>query len=1073
MKSIVRSTKSLPATLALCVGVAFFFLAERTSRMPRFSSSEEESIGRREDPNARLYFDWLKYRDPKTGDIPRGIRGRELAVAAKIPTLEFQQAKLAKTELPQRTLTTNWVRRGPYNVGGRTRALAMDINDTNVIVAGGVSGGMWRSGDGGHSWIATTDPHELRSVTCVVQDKRIGKTAIWYEGTGERNGNSASMAYAPYRGDGLFKSTDDGLSWSRLTSTATFTPDVFVPPWDYVWNIAVDNARTDSDVVYAATIGAIMRSNDGGTTWRLIKGSLKNPNVNSAGPFGPHATDVIVTPPGTVYASLSWLDLQMEAGTPSIGAGIWRSSDGNSWTNITPPTASGWPTANYVRIVMAYAPSNTNVVYVLAETPGTNPTGHSLWKYTYVSGDGSGSGGVWENRSTNLPNEGGLTGTFDSQGSYDLVINVKPDNEEVVYIGGTNLYRSTDGWATNSNWTRIGGYQSASTYSQWPNHHCDEHVITFNPQKTSILLNGNDGGVYETYDDMSASVQWVSLNNGYYNSQFYTIAIDHGSPGNANILGGTQDNGTLFTTSGDPNFNWIDLFNGDGTSCAIVDGSSAYFLSTAEGNYYRVTLDNAGDFLTWTCITPKNAGPFLWVNPLVLDPNNGNRMYMPVGDVLWRNNDLAGIPLYGSNPTAVNWDSLSTTRLPGVTYTAIAEAKVPSNRIYLGSADGRIFRLEGADGANTVLEDVSTGKGLPYQGYVNCIAVDPTNGDRALVVFTNYGVQSLFSTSDAGKTWTPVGGNLEENPATGEGGGPSTRWAAILPPGGRTTYFVGTSVGLYSTMQLNGTSTVWTQEGSSAIGNLPVDMIDLRTSDGYIVVATHGGGVFTASIGFQVVVYPGDANNDGVVDVRDVLPIGRFYGLTGPTRQGGSATWGAQVLANEWDPVGAGFADCDGNGVVDSNDVVVLVRNWKATQNGGVPPGIDERAAIDEILKSLDTQSPSAVVNSIRNALNDMAGRHISSPRSFSLEQNYPNPFNPSTNFEFTLSEGTSSGTLTVFDIGGRVVWQLAVNGLAGGRHVVSWDGRGMDGNRVASGVYFYRLSAGGQTAFKRMVLVK
>jgi photosystem II stability/assembly factor-like uncharacterized protein len=1073
MKLASNTKVILSATLALSVSVAFFFFTGRHPANHRFPASIAASVEGKDDPDERINFEWLKYHDPATGEIPRGIRAKELAVAERITAVELTQRRLGKLENIQRTLTTTWARRGPYNVGGRTRALAMDVSDTSIIVAGGVSGSMWKSTDGGQSWAAATNPDELHSATCVVQDNRTGKTNIWYQGTGELYGNSASTAYAPYRGDGLFKSTDNGATWFRLAATANFTPEVFIPPWDYVWNIAVDNSRTDSDIVYAATIGAVMRSNDGGTTWQIVKGSLTDPNTNPSGPFGPRLTDVIVTPSGVVYASLSWVDLQLDAGISAIDAGIWRSPDGMTWTNITPSSASGWPAGNYKRIVMSYAPSNANVIYILAETPGTNPTGHSLWKYTFFSGDGSGAGGEWENRSENLPNENGPTGVFDSQGSYDLVIAVKPDNEQVVFIGGTNLYRSTDGWSTSTQWKRIGGYASPGSYGQWPNHHCDQHVISFNPKNPSILLNGNDGGVYETYGDTSTSVQWASLNNGYLNAQFYSVALDHGSNGNPTIVGGTQDNGTILSNSTDPGSNWVDLLGGDGTSCAIVDGSVSYVLSSQQGNYYLVSLDEVNNFSSWTCITPKNGGPFLFVNPFALDPSDQNRMYLPAGDVLWRNNDLSGIPLYSSSTTSVNWDSLSGTRINGITYTAVAVARVPANRVYLGSSDGRVFRLENANSDSPTLNDVYSGKGLPTQAYVNCIAIDPTNGDKAMIVFTNYGVQSLFYTEDAGKSWSPVGGNLEENPTTGSGGGPSTRWAAILPPGGRTTYFVGTSTGLYSTTNLNGTSTVWSLEGSSTIGNLPIDMIDIRPSDGYIAVATHGGGVFTASISFQVSVYPGDANNDGVVDVQDILPIGRFYGLSGPARLGASTTWGAQSLASAWNPLDAGFADCDGNGIVDSNDVVALVQNWRATRGQGVPSSVDYVAAAEEILQALDAQSSSAVANSLKNAVNAFAHRGIDIPSMFSLEQNYPNPFNPSTSFQFTLPKGTTSATLTIFDITGRIIWQNHMNDLASGLHTTSWGGKTMEGIAASSGVYLYRLAAGGRSAVKRMLLLR
>jgi hypothetical protein len=1056
--------------IALAVALGFFFIARRPPGKTPLLEIAAASFEERDDPNARLEYEWLKYRDPATGEIPRDIRQRELSVAARIPTKESEQLRLSKSENSSLLTSANWIRRGPYNVGGRTRALAVDVNDTTIILAGGVSGGMWRSSNGGQSWLPTTAISELHSVTCLVQDKRTGKTSTWYYGTGELYGNSASVSSAPFRGDGLFKSTDNGVTWFRLMSTATFIPHIFVPPWDYVWNLSIDNTRTDSDVVYAATIGAILRSSDGGSTWQLKLGTTTDPAASPNGPFGPRLTDVIVTSSGVAYASLSSLNIQSQSGVPAINRGIWRSPDGISWTNITP---ADWPSGDYKRIVLAYAPSNPNVIFALAETPGTNPTGHSLRKYVYSSGNGSPGtgGGTWFDLSANLPNEGDKTGTFESQGSYDLTIAVKPDNENIVYIGGTNLYRSTDGWTTTSSWKRIGGYAAPNTFVQWDNHHCDQHVITFNPRNPSILLNGNDGGVYQTYDDLANSVQWTSLNNGYFNTQFYTIAIDHGRFGNLNTIGGMQDNGTYFTNNTVATAGWINEFGGDGAYCAIADSGTSTYVSSQQGNIYRFLVDDVGNYDYWAKVTPTTGGSFLFVHPFTLDPNNQRRMYLPVGNTLWRNNDLTGIPWYTSSTTTKNWDSLQSTRITGIVYTAVAVAKFPANRVYAGTSDGRVYRLENANVGSPTPVDIYSGKGLPI-AYVNCIAADPSNGDKALLVFTNYGVQSIFSTTDAGGSWTPAGGNLEEDPATGAGGGPSVRWAAVLPPGGRTTYFVGTSVGLYSTTSLNGISTVWSQEGSSTIGNLPINMIDIRSSDGYIVAATHGGGVFSATLNFQVVVYPGDANNDAVVDVRDVLPIARFYGLTGPARGTASNTWSAQNLTSPWTPLEAGFADCDGNGVVDSSDVMALLQNWKATRAQGAPVSVDYHAAAEELLRSIDAQTTSSVTMAIRRAIVGFVER-IGVPYAFSLEQNYPNPFNPSTNIRFTLPSGVSSASLSVFDIRGRLVWRQTVRDLAEGPHTTVWNGKTSDGIAAASGVYICRLSTTGQTAYRRMILLK
>jgi hypothetical protein len=121
-------------------------------------------------------------------------------------------------------------------------------------------------------------------------------------------------------------------------------------------------------------------------------------------------------------------------------------------------------------------------------------------------------------------------------------------------------------------------------------------------------------------------------------------------------------------------------------------------------------------------------------------------------------------------------------------------------------------------------------------------------------------VISLWYSSNGGSSWQNISGNLEQY-SNGSGNGPSTRWAEILPLAGETMYFVGTSTGLYSTNLLNGTSTVWSQEGPSTIGNVVVDMLDSRTTDDLLVAATHGTGVYSTNASTFI----GDEENPAIV----------------------------------------------------------------------------------------------------------------------------------------------------------------------------------------------------------------
>ena len=233
-----------------------------------FSQEKRKEI--KDDPINRVIYEYKRLIDPLTGQIPDKIREKEL---------EFINSQKLNGKLKE-TKATNWVHRGPFNVGGRTRALAIDVNNENIILAGGVSGGMWRSTDGGSSWTKTTGSSDLHSVTAIAQDTRSGQGNTWYYATGELSGNSAGEVGGPYRGNGLFKSVDNGISWSEITSTTSNTPQSFTDNFQYFWNIKVNQVN---GYVFVATYGMIFYSTDGGTNWSA--GATQVPGVDT-GPDG-------------------------------------------------------------------------------------------------------------------------------------------------------------------------------------------------------------------------------------------------------------------------------------------------------------------------------------------------------------------------------------------------------------------------------------------------------------------------------------------------------------------------------------------------------------------------------------------------------------------------------------------------------------------------------------------------------------------------------------------------------------------------------------------------------------------
>ena len=234
---------------------------------------------------------------------------------------------------------------------------------------------------------------------------------------------------------------------------------------------------------------------------------------------------------------------------------------------------------------------------------------------------------------------------------------VHPDSSDIVYIGGTNLYRSTDGFTSLNNTREIGGYDPSSTlpfYRLYPNHHPDQHNIVFLPSNHDVMLETNDGGIFKTQNDRQDSVLWQSLDNGYVTGQFYTVATDHGPVPNDIIIGGLQDNGSWFTNNSTLTRPWAMPGAGDGAACAIADGHATYYMSRNQGTVAKVTLDTSGEVLTYRRIDPidglAKAG-YLFVNPFILDPNNDSAMFMSAGNHIWRNDSLNQIAL--SN----QWDS--------------------------------------------------------------------------------------------------------------------------------------------------------------------------------------------------------------------------------------------------------------------------------------------------------------------------------------------------------------------------------------------------------------------------------
>ena len=796
----------------------------------------KHSIGSEGNPYSRVDFDILRFRDPATGNIPANIRSREIAFAKTLPVSRGFSVKSGNRS---RNIQADFSSAGPDNVGGRSRAIAIDITNENVLFAGGVSGGLWRSVNQGNTWTRVSEIDALPNIRYIHQDIRAGHTNEWYYSTGEiLPGSSAGSVGAPYRGNGIYKSNDGGITWSQIAGTATGPIEDATSPFNYVHRIAQDFSNTAETEIYAAAIGGIYRSTNGFNSSQLVVGH-DNITTNNDGIW----TEVAVTSTGVVYATISNF-----LGQNGPETGIFRSETGlpGSFEEITP---TGF-FSTYRRIVIGIDPSNEDVVYFLAN----NNTSNQFYRYDASQPEGS----EWTDLTSSIPMFGGSVGNYEAQGSYNMLVKVHPENSDVVFIGGTNLYRSTNAFSDDSETDWVGGYSRANNSQDYFGSHADMHSLIFFPSDGNKSLNGHDGGISITDNNLKNTItevtdsennvvqevmiEWELLNNGYRTSQFYSLATAVQNAGHPTLMGGKEGNSTYIIQDDDRATPWINIGTGDGGFC-YYDLESV-IISAQLANVFR--FDNSGG--SFENISPPNVGDddaFLFISPIAADPVSPSKVFIGSEGKIYYTLDI------GTNPRGDEWFSFGSSAIPSdERVSAISGSVNPQSVLYVGTEDGTLLRINNS----TALDGITdiTGNQFPNNAYISSIAVDPRDADHVLVAFSNYNVTNLFSTSDGGQSWTAVQGNLQASPSE-SGGSPSTRWVTIVPNGEtETIYLLGTSVGLFSTTNLQGGSTQWAREAINTIGTSPIDMITYRPLDGYVAVATHGNGIYEANLGLPM-----------------------------------------------------------------------------------------------------------------------------------------------------------------------------------------------------------------------------
>ncbi len=681
----------------------------------------------------------------------------------------------------------------PIDVSGRVTALAVDPSDTsgNTVYLGAAQGGVWKTTDGGATWVPLTDKQASLAIGAIALAPSNPK--IIYVGTGEPNSGLDC-----YYGAGILKSTDGGTTWTRLGAnefTGAGISSIVVDPDDPNRVYVASSAQVIPGPQFPTT--GIFRSTDGGSTWTPLLGCR-----------GCSASDLVMSPlnKNVLYAAFH-------------GIGIYKSTDGgDNWTKI-----SSWVQFTFRRIELGIGAKNGQD-YLYA---GFHVTiqGQYDGPGLFYSKDG---GATWSQFPTPYPNY------CTQQCWYDNVIGVDPNNADVIYVGGSAAYnfrvspptvkqvfvKHTDG-GQSTTWYDLSPQTSGASQTLHP----DAHAIAFGPDGSVWV--GTDGGVARSRD---GGATWEHRNTNLATLQFTGIAVH---PTNPNIVfGGMQDNNkAVYSGSGTA---WDARDAGDGGFAAIDPFDPKYFYGSRFGisfqrNDQGGANPNAPNWMVDWPVKTNGIDPndrALFYAPFALDPSTAGVIYFGTYR-LYRTADR------GETWTAISGDLTGSSN---GRISAIAVAPSASGTVYVGSSDGRVHVTANAGTGNTFVD--VTKAPLPGR-YVTDFAIDPTNDQIAYVTFSGFNTHTpgepghVFKTTDRGNTWVDVSGNLPDIPVS-----------SIVLDG--NTLYVGTDTGVY--VSTSG-GTAWEPFNNGLPLVAVVDLVLFKSGSTKILyAATHGRSVWRTTL---------------------------------------------------------------------------------------------------------------------------------------------------------------------------------------------------------------------------------
>ena len=683
-----------------------------------------------------------------------------------------------------------WRNVGPFR-GGRADAVAGVTSQPNTYYVGYAGGGVWKTENAGHSWRVISDGPSGAGMNGSIGAIAVAESDpnVVYVGTGEHAVRGQSSSY----GNGMFRSTDAGKTWSRIgLESSRQIAQVRVHP-------------TNPDLVYVAVQGdrwkgtaerGIYRSPDGGKTWTQL---LKGTNATSG------ANDLAMDPanPRILYAAF-WdsqrLPWQVRSG--GAGSGIWKSTDaGETWTRLSEglPKLMG-------KIGVTVSPANPERLYAIVEAEKGG---------LYRSDD---AGKTWR-----LTSEDRLIQT---RSWYYMNVTADPQNADVLYVMNAPIMKSIDG---------------GKTFATLPALHGDNHQLWINPKDAHYMINANDGGAIVSLD---GGKSWSTQDN-QPTAQFYHVIVDDAYP--YRLYSGQQDNTSVIikSRSDGPSIGDRDWQEGPGCESANIGVDRRNPRYVYGGCYVGILeeMDTQTELkrsimpwpeLSLTEPTDKTKYRFNWTSPAVVSQHNPGVVYHG-GNVLFRTADRGRTwtpispDLTRNDKATQGWGGTPITNegAGGEVYGAIVtivESKHDANTIYVGTDDGlvQVTRDGGKSWTNV------TPAGVPV-GLVNNLEVSPHDPATVYLAFRmdRHGDYApyAFKSTDYGKSWTRIVTGLRE--------GEPVR-VVREDPERRGLLYAGTETGVYVSYDAGAS---W----QSFSRNLPITPVtDLEVRHGDLYAATEG-----------------------------------------------------------------------------------------------------------------------------------------------------------------------------------------------------------------------------------------